>query len=990
MKTPADLNISPKHRQQLERARQRGSSDFFEMYLMRTLDVGLSGSDQAVPHLFFSTDGDFSHNAMIEILDECTGDGDQTNWSEVSEATELFTNPLDLAEYDKSRRIPGRYSGWTPPNQRVANAGWMVLTFEYDGDDRSDLEMQLDWFAGKAENCQFAKVHKALCVHADYRGYCAVFSGHKSVHIHTVWDIRHLSKDLARLAPRNVKKLWSGDVPGRDLIGLHRIVWAEVAAIINRALGINLTFDIRLQSYVQKRRSPGGIRRITKDDNLHGFAVGDDVEQTVLQERMLSRVPSEAEPTTLISFEKSRSITQFSRDSLNIPSRRAVDPHQSDTIISLLQAYLRQQGWDEYPRPVRIDFDGTNNLLFFKNDAADVHPNTLVRGDYRRLLGAGRGAYVGDLFLPNNLTLDETLDLLVPQGSNQMQDHDNYRAPRLAVGKNRFPMLARDKKSAQAEASRILDQVSQGEGVVMVQAPEGSGKTYALFDGLLERRWDDDAERLRNAAVHGSPATRHKGPTIIACSSYEQIDEKTEELLRIENAPTRAVVLQSVGRLYKIALSEFPGRKPLTMADAGKHGYSHLLEAIQSDQSDVYARMVELRDGAWRNNDGKIVFQDDAVVFMVHDLLKVWPHAKYTRAFLHPDFLNDFDDAEIERCSNEMRPYRVIYDEVGWNDLVAVIPESQANLATTIRKHCENSSGLDWDSAPLAERVAAYLAEMPNAGSKDRTLSFEEMDAIIRLKLQPKHRFSVDVQRFPFGKGTDSQNIYAQSHGTTYYCRPTRWPQSLGCPVIILTTEDLPRLVARSITRDKTTKSKFTIINLTDTPHLFRDTVPLVFDERARMPRLQKKEGIEPKQSVVDLAEELLANGFDHVISDGLARIDKSLADRVTSHVSARGRNDLQGSRIATILTYPGVPQYELLCALGAAMDIDDPVSIAIRDQVYQDLGRNLGFRFTAGQRLDAHVVYMKASLFKDLNQLSGQSISDAGHDRYQFQNMPG
>lgn len=987
MKTPHDLNISPKHQRQLEWAQRRGSSEFFKKYLMRSVERGLDGADHPLPHLFYSADGDFSHSQMIKILGECSNDDDQIAWSKVGEATELFTNPLHLAEYDASRRVPGKLSGWTPPNQRVANAGWMVLTHEYDGNGSADLEMQLDWFAGKAENCRFAKVHKALCSYRDYRGYCAVFSGHKSVHIHTIWDTRHLSKALTRSAPRSIKELWTGDVPDRDLIGLHRIVWAEVAAMINAELGTSISFDTRLQSYVQKRRAPGGIRAITKPGNLHGFEEGELVEQIVLHEALLSRASPSAGSTALISIEKSRLITQFNRDVNETPSRRAVNPDQSNTIISLFQAYLRQEGWNEYPKPVRIDFDGIYNMVFFKNDAADVHPSTLLRGDYRRLLGSGRGAPVGHFFLPNDLTLDETLDLLVPPGSDAIVDLQNDKSPRLLIGKDRFSKLAKDKNSARAEASRILEQASQGQGVVLVQAPEGTGKTYALFNSLVEQRWDADAERVQNTLQRDDPPTRHLGFTIIACASHGQVHEKRDELLDVPNSPVSVVVLRSVSHLYGTALAEFKGTNRLTAADAGRLGFNHLLQAIQMQQPQIYSKMKDLRDDAWRGSDGKVRFRDDAVVLMVHDLLKVWPHAHFTKAFLHPDFPDDFDQSKVRECAEQMQPYRVIYDEVGWHDLATVVPESRVLLAWSIRDACEAITGNEWDQSPLPDRVDAYTSGMSSVpkSDADAKLGFEDIDRLIRLKLQAKNRCTVDSKRYPFGKGTDEHNIYARVHGDAYFCKALRWPQSLGCPVIILTTEDLPRLVAKGITRDSSSKAKFTIINLTETPKLFRDTVPLVFDERARIKRKGDHKS-DPLPSVQNLAEDLLDDGFDFVISDGLSGIDKSLRDQVSSHRSAQGRNDLEGQRIATILTYPGVGQFSDLTILGAAFDIQDPVSTSLRDVAYQDLGRNLGFRYTPGQPFDAHVVFIKSSLFRNLNQLSGQSNPDLGQDRYVFQ----
>lgn len=719
---------------------------------------------------------------------------------------------------------------------------------------------------------------------------------------------------------------------------------------------------------------------------LHGFVEGDEIEQIVLQERVSTKSLAPAGSPALFTFDKSRAFTQFSRDAQNIPSTRAVLAEQSDAIIIGLQTYLSQNGWGEFPKPVRVEFDGTNNMVFFQNNEADEHPNTLVRGDFRRLLCAGRGAPTGHLFLPNNLTLDETLDLLFPPGADELNDDLDAVRHRMAVGRERFSRLARDRSSAQKELARILDQIAEGSGIALVQAPEGAGKTYALFNGLLEQRWNADAERYQQAIERGEDPSNHLGFTIIACGSHAQVEEKRAELLKVPNAPKSAVVLHSVSRLYRSALSEFKGLKPLTTSQAGRLGFRHLLEAIQAIQPDVYARTKELRDEAWRGSDGIVRFRQDAVVLMVHGLAKVWPHAMYTRAFLHPEFTDQFEPEEALRFAQQMNPYRVIYDEVTWQDLVAVIPEEEVQLAWSIRDACERATGKEWEQSPLAERVSSYESASSTNKGNNSDLSFEDIDELVRLKLQPKDRRTVDFHRYPFGKGTDQHNIYAGVHGDVYFCKARRWPQSLGCPVVILTTEDLPRLVARGIDQDQSIKLNYSVIKLTHTPHLFRDTVPLIFDERARMPRNSKEEGEENIASCLDLAEQLLSTDFDFVISDGPLQIDKSLADRVSSHRGARGRNDLKTQRIATILTYPGLQQYSDLAILGAAFNINDPIAMGLRDQVYQDLGRNLGFRFVPGQFSDRHVVFIKPALFTDAGRLSGQSNPELGHDRYVFQ----
>lgn len=162
MKTPADLNISPKHQLQLARAKNRASTQFYDKIIIPSFLAAVSGFADGYPHLFYGAEGSFSDLQMDEII-ECsiTLDG-ENDWPVVIEATELFTNPLGVAGYDPSRKVAGKASGWTPPNQRVVNGSWLVCTFEFDGDDTADLEMQLDWFAGKPENCPFNAVHKSL------------------------------------------------------------------------------------------------------------------------------------------------------------------------------------------------------------------------------------------------------------------------------------------------------------------------------------------------------------------------------------------------------------------------------------------------------------------------------------------------------------------------------------------------------------------------------------------------------------------------------------------------------------------------------------------------------------------------------------------------------------------------------------------------------------------------------------------------------------
>lgn len=129
------------------------------------------------------------------------------------------------------------------------------------------------------------------------------------------------------------------------------------------------------------------------------------------------------------------------------------------------------------------------------------------------------------------------------------------------------------------------------------------------------------------------------------------------------------------------------------------------------------------------------------------------------------------------------------------------------------------------------------------------------------------------------------------------------------------------------------------------------------------------------KDDVTDLAKELLSKGFEYVISNSLNPSDPSWNGQVMSHEAARGANSLRGAKIASILLYPSQTHYAELCAIATAFGITDPMTVFYRDQIHQTLGRNLGFRRSDDQSQDSHVVFIKPTLFRDLNMLKGQTV---------------
>lgn len=972
LKKASDLQISPKHQKQIQKAQERQLNEFVNQYIKPTIDAYLEDCLPSLPHLFTREFGAYAHQDMHHhsIYDE-----DHELLSDYS----LFSNPLDLADYNESDRKKGHHSGYTPPSQRIKNAGWCVFTFEHDGSNAADLEMQLDWFKGKRNKCQFSKVHKELLKYPDYRGYCAVFSGNKSVHIHLLFDTKHLDRSLHVGKNSKAKAVWDGDLPPEVFSLVYRDVWQCLTTIICDTLNTDVVFDQSLGSYIQKRRLPWGHRKLTQPSALHGFGAGDLVEQTVIQEQILGRASVKADHTPLFTIPDLDQIQQVTRRATRAASTNIVEAVEEQEVLDLFVDYLKANGWSTYPMPVKLYHDGVSHFLHFQNDAQDVHPSSFIRGDFRRVYLAGKGAPTSSIFLPNGLTLDETLQLIAPPST--FVTTAPKTKPRLC---DNFPMSRtfNNNVTSLAGAREFLNQkakqIAEWDGVTLLQAPEGIGKSYALMNVCQEIRWDHDAETWQHAMRHGENFKLSQGFIVFACKSYQQAHEKATEFSSVPNAPQRVVVLKSVTKLYKEALEMVEAASAITRQDAGQKGHPSLLHAIKSEQPDVYDKMCTLRDALWRNDEGKIRFDDRATVVMVHDVIKSWSHSLYSKAFLNPSFPDDMNDDAIALCAKQMSVSRVIFDELDVRDLVDVVSRDHHDFAESVRSACKQS----WSEASLKQRVKAYCKIANQV--QIVPFGYDRCDAILRLDLTTKDRVLLRSADYPFGQGPSDKNIYSEIDNKEYYVTPLRWYHSIGCPVTILTTEDLPRLIASGINQNLKTgasKKRIKTINFCNAPHMSQETVPMYFNETARMPRYNDSS----TPSVVDLATMLLGDDHcDYVISNGLSRLPQEFFCKVGSHKSVRGRNDLQGCKIVSILTYPGLDEFAEICAVGARFGIIDPVTIYYRDMLYQNLGRNLGSRGHDLQSEDVHSVIMKPSLYKCLNgfKLPGDQL---GFERYQL-----
>ena len=188
----------------------------------------------------------------------------------------FFTNPLVLPlGYDE----PDFDIEHAPaPKDRLTNAGFIVVTSELDCERIEEFEQNLNWFAGKDgdfASAPFAALDKELSRQQDYRGYCAVYSGRRSIHMHFVYDTKHLTN-----AP------WEADWQSRlaslpqtaaVMTKAHGLAWDHVHQRMAHILAPLGKPDKKLRTATQWRRAPFGINTLEKNCDFLGLRRGQRV-----------------------------------------------------------------------------------------------------------------------------------------------------------------------------------------------------------------------------------------------------------------------------------------------------------------------------------------------------------------------------------------------------------------------------------------------------------------------------------------------------------------------------------------------------------------------------------------------------------------------------------------------------------------------------------------------------------------------------------------
>jgi hypothetical protein len=864
---------------------------------------------------------------------------------EAFENVQYIANPLQRPTATLSSRLDGRR--YPLPSARIANGGFAVLTIEFDVLDLAFLEEQLSWSRPrgrhqKKHDCLLGDLDQGLASRfIDYRGVVAIYSGSKSIHHHFVFDTVHLSQDLHEVCGRR-PEAFVADMPADQFAKLIEQRWQPLSEMFQATISPGHQPDSGLKRYGQLRRAPWGLRQ-TEAGHLLGVAARTMVPQLVLLDLTKKR-SSNRSASWFLDPAKLERPTEVPA----IRGRRHISaPYFWDEpeVVDELAAVLADYWGSEYPQPVRFEPDGDGYRLQFLNSPNDRNPASFVRHDFNKLALQGGDAPSGPFHLPKGLTLAELVhevrSATVPASSisalRTLRDRPTGGSPaggiyRMAVQQS---VDLVDLRSRQVGVMRHLVRSSQA---LIVHGPEGSGKTRFWLSELPWRRLEYD----RGLPIRYN--TENLGFMAFAARSYDQAAAKLEEFQRLHaDGSFKGILLRGFSDHFRQH-----GGGTLSPTEAAEKGYDSVVSYVECEHPEVYRAMVEAKNEAWRitgfDPSHTMLFTAQAVIHDFHQNSR-------TRAWLHPDYEAHKEDTDAWReLSRALSINDLIHDELEVDDLVDCFVEGDVFQARSV----EVALNGDWHDATLTERFDAYTKVRSSHSSM---ISFERVLEINRARPLDEHRVVVDTSIAPLGRsaGVDgNRDAYDQQNGNGIFIVPRRWWDSFGdqCTVIMLTTEELPCLIARGLHQvgeDGECRRKFHVLRAERPRLIDPEYVFYLTDKRARRP-LDGRPGVDVLASELEgqFPGLMVISNYADTIPNGI------------NHMSAKGSNALDREHLVSIITFPSPHLHAQLCAIAQRFGVDDILGSYFRDQVFQSVGRNRGFR---GEHGRGHAVVIHPDL---------------------------
>lgn len=381
----------------------------------------------------------------------------------------LFANCLQVAEAENDQQGNSSYPS---PSSRVTLGPLAIYTFEFDDPSLQFFQTQLSWLRSKGKkrvDCPMGQFFKTCSQWTDFKGLTVCWSGHKSLHIHAVFDT---APYLARFA--------SPGGAARHGMMAH---WDKLETALIADLGLTDSShrpDRALRRPEQYRRLPNGLREIDKPGHILGIPVGTIVPQLTLWEMWRGCTSRNAK--TLF-----HSPTLFAKQPVRPTKVARKHPENvgplSPTQIAHCESRLRDAyPNDSWPRVSHLGFDSGYWKAWFFNCAKDSNPNSVMREDYCTILMQGHGA---DLIKPAPLpaTLGECMREWLGEIAPEVET-DEEVAMCVKIGGSEVERAfagSATKVTASSAIDAQLPKTVLFKRWLLLQGPEGASKTSTIM-----------------------------------------------------------------------------------------------------------------------------------------------------------------------------------------------------------------------------------------------------------------------------------------------------------------------------------------------------------------------------------------------------------------------------------------------------------------------------------------------------------------------------
>jgi len=903
-------DLSHMSRKLLKEALDNPANTFFE----RMVDNGLVGDNYYIG-LSDRYEGERNEDHLRALMNN-------RRYNEYQEYTAFFSNPLKFINEEKGEILP---------SDRLINTGLYYHSFETD---ETELNEQLNWLYGGHDqlSCVMGKIYCRLAKYKEFRGICVNYSGNKSLHIHTIWDLKHLNPNRFKEEPTS--RIPVNEVPDELLWGVLPCHWnilnRIITNIIKKRTGKSVIFDIKMKSPTQYRRMPGGIRYADKDERFPQFTI---VPQLELWSRYRNRPQKDKSSSYLHKPEHFfGKLNDKKKSSHKAPKQLSSgQPKEMEEFIECVKLITRAC-FGNYPEPMSASFDKKENIVInFRNSDYDYNASSVMVGDCDAIEIRGtkhdlenkvyslpfsandlwrkfKDVYLGSISSPAKL------QNIINMARNRQDDF--IINGKVILKKNELDLTQVANIGIFQE--RLLPELFTRDHISIVLAPEGSRKTTSLF------RQIPYMENLK------------RGYIMVASASYNQAEAHRKTFNKMAKRDPRlkgyyGVILPSLSHLYEKFSATGQYKDPGTIYACG---YSTLLEAIYDSEPDTAQKLENRKGRFWQKFPNKI-----PVFFTVHDVIQTWQNAMGTRTWAARDFAEKFKQRKQNKnWRKKLRKPKishVIYDELKRIDLRTHASEEEITFVNKVL----NQAGTKWSNRLLHSLYLRNKKDAPGSIG-----GFDDLLSIVRVKYTAANLVKVNSSIEQLGFNNSNESPYVFNDKPVYVKETSWWDKKLHYQLIILTTERSLFEILNSINEKANRQSgikPFALYDLDSIIPLPKGTLDTELKTDNRIACNGKK--------IKDFAKDFFRqNPKDwSLISNGCMdeKTKKPIHHNIETHASARGKNIFIGRNVASTYTYPCPDYYAELLADGIYFNIKDAVKKGILDEFNQSVGRNLGFR---------------------------------------------